>query len=154
MAGALQTLRRSVGDDDAVQEGFLRVNEAWDPLTLSNPKGYWYAASRNALRDRQRRQAAERRAIQCWLGTQCQLETHSGVDEGVSWSEERLADLRSASSQLRGQRRRLIDLELQGIRNVADLAAALGITAGAARVLRHRTYRQLRALLSPGGMAA
>src|SRR5580698_7079589 len=110
MAGALQSLRRSVGDDDAVQEGFLRVIEARDPATLRNPKGYWYAASRSALRDRQRRQAAERRAIQSWLETQRWLETKSDVDESGGRFDERLGDIRCAASKLCGQRRRLIEM--------------------------------------------
>jgi len=148
MAEGLRAQRQIVGDDDAVQDGFLRIIERRDPGGLSNPRGYWYSASRNALRDRQRRQAAERRAIRAWL------DIRPPASDRERWSEDQLSDLHLAIDRLMGRRRRLIDLELSGIRNVDELAESLGITQGATRVLRHRTYRQLRAFLSADGAAA
>jgi RNA polymerase sigma factor (sigma-70 family) len=142
MAEGLEAQRLSVGDDDAVQEGFLRVIQLRDPAQLSNPRGYWYSASRNALRDRRRRELVERRAVRAWLDIRA-----LGCDPG-RWSEEQLGDLHLAVEKLAGQRRRLVDLELAGMRKLSDLAKALEISEGAARVLRHRTYRQLRALLA------
>jgi hypothetical protein len=51
---------------------------------------------------------------------------------------------------LRGQRRRLVDLELGGVTRIGDLAEVLGISPGAVRVLRHRTYHQLRGAVTEG----
>jgi RNA polymerase sigma factor (sigma-70 family) len=148
LAEGLDAQRRSLGDDDAVQEGFLRVVTGRDPIGLANPPGYWYSASRNALHDRRRREAAESRAVRAWL------DLRPPATEPERWSEDQIGGLRTAIERLEGRRRRLVDLELGGVRRVGDLAEALGITEGAARVLRHRTYRQLRAILSAGGTAA
>lgn len=140
-AEGLAAQRRTVGDDDAVQDGFLRIAQNGDLSGVANPMGYWYSASRNARRDRQRRESAERRAIRAWL------ETRPPDAPLERWSESQLDDLRGAVEGLEGHRRQLIELELEGRRGLRDLAATLGISEGAARVLRHRTYRQLRAAL-------
>jgi RNA polymerase sigma factor (sigma-70 family) len=142
LAYGLEAQLRSVGDADAVQDGLLRVVQRRGPDGLTNPQGYWYMASRSALRDRHRRQIAEDRAIRSWL------ETQTREQEPDRWSEEQLSDLRQGIDQLQGQRRQLIDLELNGVRECRALAVSLGISEGATRVLRHRTYRQLRKLLA------
>ena len=142
LANGLQAQLRSVGDADAVQDGFLRVVQRRGPDKLANPQGYWYRASQNALNDRQRRRSAENRAIRSWL------ETQPRNQEADRWSEEQLSDLQRGVDQLQGRRRQLIDLELSGVRECRALADALGISEGATRVLRHRTYRELRMLLA------
>jgi RNA polymerase sigma factor (sigma-70 family) len=141
LAHGLEAQLRSVGDEDAVQDGFLRILQRQGSDKPANPQGYWYRASRNALHDRQRRRLAEDRAIQSWL------EVKPRDQQADRWSEEQLAHLRREVDQLRGRRRQLIDLELSGVREGRALADALGISEGATRVLRHRTYRQLRQLL-------
>ena len=142
MATGLEAQLTRVGDDDAVQEGFLRVLRRSHPGSLDNPQGYWYRASYNALVDRRRRLVTEDRAIRQSLEV-CPREA-----EQERWSDDQLADLRRGIGDLRGKRRRLIDLELSGVYEGRPLAEALGISEGAVRVLRHRTYRQLRALVS------
>lgn len=142
LAQGLKAQLRSVGDDDAVQDGFLRVVQRRGSDELANPQGYWYTAARHALRDRHRRRVAEDRAIRSWL------EIQSPGQEPDRWSAERLSELRWGIDQLEGTRRQLVDLELSGLREGRALAAALGISEGAMRVLRHRTYRQLRELLA------
>ena len=142
MATGLRAQLRSLGDDDAVQEGFLRVLRRRHPGSLANPQAYWYRASHSALLDRQRRRVTEERAIRQWL------EVGPREDERERWSDDQLADLGRGIAELRGKRRRLIDLELSGVHEGRLLAEALGISEGAVRVLRHRTYRQLRALVS------
>lgn len=142
MAMGLEAQLRSVGDDDAVQEGFLRVQRRRHPGSLANPQAYWYRASHSALLDRHRRRVTEERAIRQWL------EVGPREAEQERWSDDQLADLRRGIGELRGKRRRLIDLELSGVHEGRPLAEALGISEGAVRVLRHRTYRQLRALVS------
>lgn len=142
LAFGLEAQFRSIRDDDAVQDGFLRVVQRRGSDRLTNPQGYWYMASRSALRDRHRRRSVEDRAIRSWLDTQ-------GPDqEPPRWSEEQLSNLRRGIDQLQGHRRRLIDLELAGVVEGRALADALGISEGATRVLRHRTYRQLREILA------
>ncbi len=142
MATGLEAQLRIVGDDDAVQEGFLRVIRRRHPSSLANPQAYWYRASRSALLDRQRRRVTEERAIHQWL------EVGPREAEQERWSDDQLADLRRGIGELRGKRRQLIDLELSGVHEGRRLAEALGISEGVVRVLRHRTYRQLRALVS------
>ncbi len=142
MATGLEAQLRRVGDVDAVQEGFLRVLRRRHPGSLTNPEAYWYRASHSALLDRQRRRATEERAIRQWL------EVGPREGEQERWSDDQLADLRRGIDELRGKRRRLVDLELSGVHEGRPLAEALGISEGAVRVLRHRTYRQLRALVS------
>jgi RNA polymerase sigma factor (sigma-70 family) len=142
LACGLEAQLRSVGDADAVQEGFLRAFQHGKPDKLANPQGYWYRASRNALHDRRRRRSAEDRAIRSWL------EIHPRDQDAHRWTDEQLSDLHRGIDQLTGRRRRLIELELSGVRDGRALADALGISEGATRVLRHRTYRQLRLLLA------
>ena len=143
LAFGLEVQFRSVRDDDAVQDGFLRVVQRRGSDTLTNPQGYWSMACRSALRDRHRRRIVEDRAIISWLETR-------GLDqEPPRWSEEQLSELRRGKfDQLQGHRRRLIDLELTGVVEGRALADVLGISEGATRVLRHRTYRQLREILA------
>ena len=142
MATGLKDLLRIVGDDDAVQEGFLRVQRRRHPGNLTNPQAYWYRASHSAFLDRQRRRVTEERAIRQWL------DIGPREAEQERWSDDQLADLGRGIAQLRGKRRRLVDLELSGVHEGRLLADALGISEGAVRVLRHRTYRQLRGLVS------
>jgi DNA-directed RNA polymerase specialized sigma24 family protein len=142
LAHGLEAQLRSVRDDDAVQDGFLRVVQRRASDKLANPQGYWYMASRSALHDRHRRQVAEDRAIRSWL------ETQGRGQEPERWSAQQLSDLRRGIDQLQGNRRQLVDLELNGLHQGRALANALGISEGATRVLRHRTYRQLRELLA------
>lgn len=141
-AEGLKAQLRVVGDDDAVQEGFVRMIGRRRPHDLRNPQGYWYRASVSAIRDRQRRRMSEERAIRLWL----EVRPRSGEDE--DWSEEQISSLRRGIAELHGKRRRLIELELSGVRHSRGLADALGLSEGATRVLRHRTYRQLRALVA------
>ncbi len=142
LAQGLRAQLRSVGDEDAVQDGFLRIIQRRAPQKLVNPDGYWYRASHSALRDHKRRRAAEDRAIRRWL------EIQPGHVESRPCSEEQIVHLRFAIDRLAGRRRRLIDLELSGVRETRSLADAIGISEGATRVLRHRTYRQLRKFLA------
>ena len=142
LAHGLKAQLRSVKDEDAVQDGFLRVIQRRGSEKLANPQGYWYRASQSALRDRDRRQSAEERAIRSWL------EIQGRVQEPDRWSAEQLSGLRRGIDQLEGKRRLLVELELSGLREGRALADALGISEGATRVLRHRTYRQLRELLA------
>lgn len=142
MAEGLAAQRRSVGDDDAVQDGFLRIVQHGDLPGLANPLGYWYSAARNARRDRQRARVGRTASdTSVARGPTPPPATRSVGRDG------QLDDLRRAVEGLEGRRRRLIDLELEGRRDLRELAATLGISEGAARVLRHRTYRQLKAVL-------
>jgi DNA-directed RNA polymerase specialized sigma24 family protein len=141
LAQGLPAQLRTVGDEDAVQDGFIRVVRRQGWASLKNPHGYWYATSRNALRDRHRRRAAEERAIRSWL----EMQPRDGEPENCP--EGQLVTLRWAVGQLQGLRRQLIELELSEVREVRALAFALGISEGATRVLRHRTYRQLREVI-------
>jgi RNA polymerase sigma factor (sigma-70 family) len=138
-AEGLESQLRVVGDADAVQDGFVRAMRCRGPAKVLNPQGYWYRASLSALRDRHRRQATEERAIRQWL----EIKPREGDRD--RWSEEQLSALRGAIEELDGRRRQLIELELSGVRRSRDVAKVLELSEGATRVLRHRTYRQLRA---------
>ena len=163
LAEGLTAQRLRVGDDDAVQDGFLKVL-AGGAADLDNPGGYWYVASRNSLRDRLRKEASERRAVGIWLEIQrfegrphyglpgCEHRDELGPSPGTpDDSDRRLEALHRSVASLRGRRRQLVELELEGVRSVAKLSERLGISPGATRVLRHRTYRQLRGRLLGDG---
>jgi len=133
---------RAVGDEDAVQDGFLRIFQRSNCVAPKNLKAYWYSASKNALTDRSRRLSAERRAVGRLS------EVIPMTDEATRWSEQQVRDLISIANDLSGRSRLLIALELQGTRNISELSDSLAMSEGATRTLRYRTYRQLRAALS------
>lgn len=147
LAAGLPAQRHSVGDDDAVQDGFLRVARAGTD-ELTNPAGYWYVASRRARIDRQRREQREQRAARSWAHELAMNPCDEPPSEPIS--AEQVAGLHQAVGALQGRRRALVEAELAGVRSTVELAALLGMSPGAVRVLRHRTYGQLRRFLSSG----
>ena len=90
MATGLEAQLRSVGDADAVQEGFIRVQRRRHPESLANPQAYWYRASHSALLDNRRRRVTEERANRQWV------EVGPRQAEKQRWSDAQLADLRRA----------------------------------------------------------
>lgn len=141
IARLLPTQRRRIDDDDAVQEGFLRM-AGRGIQGLENPGGYWYTAARRAQIERLRKAQAEQRTVSRWLELQS---AEQPVEEAEESLLQRLSEL--VEEKLRGRRRELARLELAGITRVSDLSRILGISPGAVKVLRHRAYRQLRQAL-------
>jgi RNA polymerase sigma factor (sigma-70 family) len=142
-ARLLPRQRHSINDDDAVQEGFLRMARR-GTQGLSNPGGYWHTASRRVQIERHRKARSEHSAIVRWLEVQRAQEPEEELPE------ELLELLMASVEGLHGRRRRLVELELGGLTRIGDLAECLGISPGAVKVLRHRTYRQLRKLVTEG----
>ena len=116
------------------------------------------------LRDHLRKEASERRTVEIWLEIQrfegrapdgrpgCEHLDELELSPGTPTdSDRRVEALHRSVAGLRSCRRQLVELELQGVRSVAELSDRLGISPGATRVLRHRTYRQLRARLLGDG---
>ncbi len=140
IARLLPRQRQRIADEDAVQEGFLKMASRGTE-GLENPGGYWYTAARRAQFERSRKAQAERRTISRWLELQSVERPREDADEALI---QLLPDL---VERLRGRRRTLAQLELAGVTRVSDLSELLGISHGAVKVLRHRTYRQLRQAL-------
>lgn len=148
IARFLPRQRHRIEDDDAVQEGFLRMARR-GTQGLENPGGYWYTAARRAQIERLRKAQAERRTVSRWLVLQTPEQPCDDVDDSLL---QQLSEL--VEGELRGKRRALAKLELEGITRVSDLSRLLGISQGAVKVLRHRTYRQLRqSLTEQNGLA-
>jgi RNA polymerase sigma factor (sigma-70 family) len=141
VARLLPRQRQLIDDDDAVQEGFLKMAKR-GTRDLENPGGYWYTAARRAQIERRRKTEAEQRTVASWLEIQQAPPPMAYLDDSVV---RHLAELVEG---LKGKRRALAELELSGTTRVSDLAEHLGISAGAVKVLRHRTYRQLRQALT------
>jgi RNA polymerase sigma factor (sigma-70 family) len=146
-ARLLPRQRQSINDDDAVQEGFLRMARR-GTQGISNPGAYWHSAARRAQIESYRKARSERSAIARWLQVQRAQEPEHELPE------EMLTLLKDSVEGLRGRRRQLVDLELGGLARIGDLAECLGISPGAVRVLRHRTYRQLRKAFTEGSALA
>lgn len=68
----------------------------------------------------------------------------------VALARDRLAALRAALATLPESYRRAVELQMAGW-SVAESAAALGISAGALKLLRFRALKRLRALLEQPG---
>lgn len=155
LARTLPAQRRAVTDDDAVQEAFIAV-AAMDLTVLVNAPGYWYRIAARRRVDHQRAQTrADRHTTSLHAEAQdCEAldETDDLIDE-LDTLETQESGLKSGPSiatvlpRLSPGRRSLIEAELAGITDTATLASILGCTPSAVRVLRHRTYRQLRDLL-------
>ncbi len=141
VARLLPRQRQLIDDDDAIQEGFLKMAKRGTE-GLENPGGYWYTAARRARIERLRKAEAEHRTVARWLETQQAEQPPAHPDDSV------IRCLGELVAGLKGKRRALAELELAGTTRVSDLAEHLGISHGAVKVLRHRTYSQLRQALT------
>ena len=138
IARLLPRQQQRIDDDDAIQDGFLKMARR-GTQGLENPGGYWYTAARRAQIERNRKAQVEQRTVSRWLELQRIENPRVEPDDSLV---RRLSE--AVDSQLKGKRRALAQLELAGITRVSDLSELLGISPGAVKVLRHRTYRQLR----------
>lgn len=141
-------LRRWVGDPqlaaDLTQETFLRVHRARDRYRRGAPPGPWVLtiARRQAI-DALRRKGSARDRL-----------TADGVVRDVAaptpdepTPEWLLQEVRDAVSALPAGQRAVVAMHKLEGRSMAEVAVALGIREGAARVRAHRGYERLRLLL-------
>lgn len=140
VAAGLHEQRRAVRDEDAVQEAFLRLVLVVPAARVTNPGGYWYRTARRVQIDQRRHAAAARRTERRWAESEALLKPEP-------LDLDRIERLRRAVSYLPTGRRRLAELELAGVTDLGELAEKLRLSRGATKVLRHRTYRQLRRLV-------
>ncbi len=144
--------RQLIDDDDAIQEGFLKMAKR-GTRGLENPGGYWYTAARRAQIERRRKAEAEQRTVARWFEIQqiqqLEIQQIQQTEPPLRYADDSaIRQLPELVEGLRGKRRALAELELAGTTRVSDLAEHLGISPGAVKVLRHRTYRQLRQALN------
>lgn len=140
---AVARVLRCCGDEDALQEAYLRLQRC-GLSGLDDPVSYWRRAARNAAVDAHRFDQRQQKVLAGWDLELARLDQDFD-DELVG--DERIASLRCAIERLPVRRRALIEAELSGVHDTAELAARLHTTPGAVRVLRHRTYADLRRIL-------
>ena len=142
---------RWVGDralaQDLVQETFLRVHRARSRYRPGAPVGPWVLTiARRLSIDALRRRGSQRDRV-----------TYSGevpevpVDppgDGAEEARRLVAAVREAIEALPESQRGVVALHKLEGRPLAEVAEALGINEGAARVRAHRGYKRLRELLA------
>jgi RNA polymerase sigma-70 factor (ECF subfamily) len=155
--GVLRFLSRLVGEEEAedvAQEVFLRVDRALEGFRGESSLGTWiYRIARNAALDRLRSRPA-------WLESARQTGTH-GTDEDPADVMSRIPDERASLERqmiakemnecIRGRIGNLpgsygevlVLRELGGMTN-AEIASALGVSEGAAKIRLHRARSLLR----------
>ncbi len=142
------------GADDVVQQVFLKVHLNRHRYRPGSPVTPWVMTiARNqatdALRKRGRRKdrLTDEGTLPEWLP--------EGMAEPVPGeTDEVVAAVREAVDQLPAAQRAVVRLHKLEEHSFDEVAATLGIQAGAARVRAHRAYGRLRDLLSPSLAAA
>lgn len=138
---------RVLGDaaqaEDVQQEVFLRLLETSADTVRSWPAYLSAAATRLAI-DHIRRRERWRRLIPQWLQ---QAPVSEPSAEGVSLDAERAARLRAALARLKPREAECFVLRYVQSLEIADIAAALGLTPNHTSVLLHRATRALEGQL-------
>lgn len=144
----VQRLRNRDDAEDLAQETLSRVVAALEKGGLKDPESlpaFVYQTARNVLKERFRKAGRETRALQRY-----QHEPGEGpVPDAFATlvSAERCREVRSAMQKLSADDRNLLQwLYGQGL-DAAEVAARLGMAAGAIRVRKHRALDRLSAAL-------
>lgn len=138
-------MRRWINDaalaEDLVQETFLRVHRARDRYRAGAPVGPWVLTIARRLSIDALRRRGTRRTV---------LTRDGEVPEGrVDPPEPRddatlIAEVRAAIAELPASLRLVVEMHKLEGRPMAEVAEALGIREGAARVRAHRGYKRLQ----------
>jgi len=126
--------------EDIASETFLRVWGARDRVELTTVKGYLFAIARNLFLKSQR---AGRRHEPLPDGL---VDRERRADEAAETASELRAVLRALEALSEIDRSALLLRALEGL-PYEDIAVALGVSEGAAKVRVHRARRQLAAEL-------
>lgn len=134
--------------EDLVQETFLRVHRGRHQYRLGAPVGPWVLTiARRLCIDLLRR--ADRREGVSPTGElpERPLWAEGGGVEDMDDAAALVAEVRAAIDALPVGMRSVVSLHHLDGRSLAEVAVALGITHGAARVRAHRSYGRLRSSL-------
>ena len=132
--------------DDLAQEAFVRLWTTSSPIRTETVRAYLFAIGRN-LHRRARRHAG--RIVEV---TGDVADDAPGPDDQAALRDE-VAQVRRALASLDEDDRVALLMRVDGDLSYDDIGAAMGISAGAARVRVHRTKRKLAALiLEKGGL--
>lgn len=142
-------MRRWINDralaEDLVQETFLRVHRARGRYRPGAPVGPWVVTiARRLSIDAHRRRGSNR----VLLTREGQVpEVKVDPVEPVDDAAEMIAEVRAAIAALPDSLRPVVEMHKLEGRPMSEVAAALGINEGAARVRAHRGYKRLKASL-------
>ena len=126
---------------DSVQDALLSLLE--DPRPVDNLAAWITVVAANRCRDRQRRRAAEQRALGRVGVTALAADLHS-IDE----------DIRDAINALPLRQRQICILHYVLDESIESIALRLGVTGGAVKTHLFRGRRALAARLTPVSAAA
>ena len=145
---AAQILRNPAEAEDIAQEVFLRLWRhagRYDPA-LGPPAAWIWRIARNLCLDRSRRQGWRR-----FLGLEAAPEPADETPgaEAALDARQRLERLSAAMAELPERQRAALTMRAAGGLSTAEIAAAMGIGAGATEQLLVRARAGLRARLGP-----
>lgn len=144
--GVERVIRRTVRDpgdvEDLVQQVFLQVHRARKDYRSENKFRQWlFTIALNARREYFRRRA--RRGIDVPLDEEHEPTTKIAGPEQVADARR----IRLAVAQLPDSQREVVELHWFEDLALADVAAIVGTSHGAAKVRAHRAYARLREML-------
>jgi RNA polymerase sigma factor (sigma-70 family) len=136
--------------EDVVQDAWLRFHDAWNAMTLREPRQYLYRIVRNLAIDDNRRATIEVTRH----STDVEEIAHSLASdvpspEDVVIARDELGQVRSALRELPERTRIAVEMHRIGGYTLAEIAASLGISVGLAHTLvadgiKHCHYRRHR----------
>jgi len=144
-------LRRWIGDpgraDDLVQETFIRVHRARQRYRRGAPVGPWILtiARRLSIDTLRKRGRSKEHLTRDGAIPEKLMGLHDDTEPDV---EEMIAAVRAAVHDLPRTLREVVAMHKLDGRPLADVAAALEIKEGTARVRAHRGYRRLKQMLT------
>lgn len=143
-------MRRWINDpalaEDLVQETFLRVHRARDRYRPGAPVGPWVITIARRLSIDAHRRRGSNRVLLTREGRV--PEVGVAPPEPVDDVNALIAEVRAAIAELPPSLRPVVQMHKLEGRPMAEVAEALGIKEGAARVRAHRGYKRLRASLA------
>lgn len=130
--------------EDATSEVFLKALHGLDGYRGGVFAGWLFRIARNVVNDHYR---ARQRHVTVSLEAAADLPDPLAQPDDALISQADIAAVRAALSTLSSDQIALVELQLAGLSN-AELAAALGRSAGAIRILRFRAHQALRVALT------
>jgi RNA polymerase sigma-70 factor (ECF subfamily) len=137
-------LGRREAAEDATSEVFLKALSSLEGYRGGAIGGWLFRIAHNVVTDQHR---ARRHRFVVPLDAAGELRDPSAQPEVEAVSQSEIATVRAALATLTPDQRALVELQLAGL-PTDEIAAALGRSQGAARVLRYRAHQALREALA------
>lgn len=132
--------------EDATSEVFIRAMARLDSFRSEVFAGWLFRIAHNVVADTNRR--GRRAGTPLALDAAGDVEDPDLLPEDTAVGRSEVDELRAALRQLSDDQRAVIELQLTDL-STPEIAAALGRSQGAVRILRFRAQQRLRALLLP-----